>query len=455
MPKTFCVVGHDARQQAAARVLRRAGYGVTAADNAAAADYILLPMSQGRVSDEVARALQGAGQGTLILAGRPGMPVRMAAREAGLPLIDYFLRPELECLNAVPTAEGCLELLLRLRERTIWESGFLVLGYGRVGRAVARRLVLLGGRVTVAARSPEQRANARCAGCRAAPLTALPTLLPGFDAVINTVPAPVLPRALLQQLPGGALIIDLASLPGGTDFAAAEELGLHAEHALALPGRCAPQTAGALIAQTVLAILEERDPDEMTTQSKRTVAFALCGSFCSFAAVLPQLRVLTARGWDVLPVLSASAAGLDTRFGTASALQQTLYEVTGHRPLTTLQAVEPLGPQRLAEALIIAPATGTTMALLAAGISSTPVTLAAKSLLRGGRPVIIAPSTNDGLSGSAPALGQLLQRRSYYFVPFGQDDSYKKPCSLKSDFTLLPDTLEAALRGVQIQPLLL
>ena len=444
MPKTFCVVGHDARQQAAARVLRRAGYGVTAADNAAAADYILLPMSQGRVSDEVARALQGAGQGTLILAGRPGMPVRMAAREAGLPLIDYFLRPELECLNAVPTAEGCLELLLRLRERTIWESGFLVLGYGRVGRAVARRLVLLGGRVTVAARSPEQRANARCAGCRAAPLTALPTLLPGFDAVINTVPAPVLPRALLQQLPGGALIIDLASLPGGTDFAAAEELGLHAEHALALPGRCAPQTAGALIAQTVLAILEER-----------TVAFALCGSFCSFAAVLPQLRVLTARGWDVLPVLSASAAGLDTRFGTASALRQTLYEVTGHRPLTTLQAVEPLGPQRLAEALIIAPATGTTMALLAAGISSTPVTLAAKSLLRGGRPIIIAPSTNDGLSGSAPALGQLLQRRSYYFVPFGQDDSYKKPCSLKSDFTLLPDTLEAALRGVQIQPLLL
>lgn len=230
MPKTFCVVGHDARQQAAARVLRRAGYGVTAADNAAAADYILLPMSQGRVSDEVARALQGAGQGTLILAGRPGMPVRMAAREAGLPLIDYFLRPELECLNAVPTAEGCLELLLRLRERTIWESSFLVLGYGR-----------------------------------AAPLTALPTLLPGFDAVINTVPAPVLPRALLQQLPGGALIIDLASLPGGTDFAAAEELGLHAEHALALPGRCAPQTAGALIAQTVLAILEERDPDERST----------------------------------------------------------------------------------------------------------------------------------------------------------------------------------------------
>ena len=192
----------------------------------------------------------------------------------------------------------------------------------------------------------------------------------------------------------------------------------------------------------------------MTTRPKRTAAFALCGSFCSFSAVLPQIQVLTARGWEILPILSASAAGLDTRFGTAAALHQTLLELTGHEPLTTLQGVEPLGPQKLADALIIAPATGTTMALLAAGISATPVTLAAKSLLRGGRPVILAPSTNDGLAGSAPALGQLFQRRCYYFVPFGQDDCYKKPRSLKSDFTLLPDTLDAALRGVQLQPML-
>ena len=95
------------------------------------------------------------------------------------------------------------------------------------------------------------------------------------------------------------------------------------------------------------------------------------------------------------------------------------------------------------------------MAMLAAGLSATPVTLAAKSLLRGGRPVVLAPSTNDALSGSAPAIAQLLQRRNYYFVPFGQDDSYKKPCSLNSDFTLIPDTLESALRGVQLQPILL
>ena len=192
----------------------------------------------------------------------------------------------------------------------------------------------------------------------------------------------------------------------------------------------------------------------MTTRPKRTAAFALCGSFCSFSAVLPQIQVLTARGWEILPILSASAAGLDTRFGTAAALRQTLLELTGHEPLTTLQGVEPLGPQKLADALIISPPPRPTQARLAAGLRAPPGPRGAKSLLRGGRPIILAPSTNDGLAGSAPALGQLLQRRCYYFVPFGQDDCYKKPRSLKSDFTLLPDTLDAALRGVQLQPML-
>ena len=194
---------------------------------------------------------------------------------------------------------------------------------------------------------------------------------------------------------------------------------------------------------------------ERWTPTPRTVVFALCGSFCSFGAVLPQVEQLQQRGWNVLPLLSASAAALDTRFGTAADLKATLRAMTGHEPLTTLQQAEPLGPQKLAEALVIAPCTGTTLSLLAQGVSSTAVTLAAKSLLRGGRPVVVAPSTNDGLSGSAPSLAALLQRKHFYFVPFGQDDSFKKPNSLKSDFTLLPDTLESALWGVQLQPLLL
>ena len=193
----------------------------------------------------------------------------------------------------------------------------------------------------------------------------------------------------------------------------------------------------------------------MTQPTARTVVFALCGSFCSIDTVLPQIQRLTARGWQVLPVLSVSAATQDTRFGTAAELRAKLEALTGRVPLDTLQQVEPLGPHKLADAMVIAPATGTTISLLAAGISSTPVTMAAKSLLRVNRPIVVAPSTNDGLAGSAPALAALLQRKQYYFVPFGQDDSFKKPASLKSDFSLIPDTLECALRGVQLQPVLL
>lgn len=187
----------------------------------------------------------------------------------------------------------------------------------------------------------------------------------------------------------------------------------------------------------------------------RTVVFALCGSFCTFDAVTPQIARLCAAGWEVRPLLSYSAGGMDTRFGRAADWRARLEEITGHMPIDSLQGAEPLGPKNMADAMVIAPCTGATMARLAAGLSDTPVTLAAKSLLRGGKPIVVAPSTNDGLAGSAPALAQLLLRKHYYFVPFGQDDCYHKPSSLKSDFTLIPDTLECALRGVQVQPVLL
>lgn len=200
---TFCVVGRDARQLAAARTLQNSGYTVLGAEGAGQADYILLPMPMDAEAADLARILRAARPGTLALGGRISEPVRKAAQAAGVELVDYFLRPELACLNAVPTAEGCLALLMQLRQRTIWESEFLVLGYGRIGRAVARRLQALGGQVTIAARAPEQRAAARCAGLHAAPLTALEQLLPHFDAVINTIPAPVLGAAQLRCLPRG------------------------------------------------------------------------------------------------------------------------------------------------------------------------------------------------------------------------------------------------------------
>lgn len=263
MPFTFCVVGNDARQSAAAKALARSGCAVVGAEQAALADCILLPMPLDGPMPGLTTLLRTVRPGAVALGGRVGEQARQAAQAAGVPIVDYAQRPELACLNAVPTAEGCLCLLMQMRSRTIWESPVLVLGYGRIGRAVARRLCLLGGCVTVAARSPEQRASARCASCRAEPLTALERILPGFDAVVNTIPAPVLPRALLERLPKGAAIVDLASKPGGTDFAAAEELGLNAVHALGLPAKCAPETAGALVAHTALTILQERGMDPM------------------------------------------------------------------------------------------------------------------------------------------------------------------------------------------------
>ena len=172
------------------------------------------------------------------------------------PSARYARREEYQIAIARLTAEGAIALLRP--ETGLSGAHILLLGYGRIARLLARELQKAGALVTAAARSGEQRAWAEAEGIEALPLDALSGALDRFDVIIGTIPAPVLPRALLQKLPGGALIIDLASLPGGTDFAAAEELGLHAEHALALPGRCAPQTAGALIAQTVLTILEER-----------------------------------------------------------------------------------------------------------------------------------------------------------------------------------------------------
>ena len=184
------------------------------------------------------------------------------------------------------------------------------------------------------------------------------------------------------------------------------------------------------------------------------IAFAVCGSFCTLGAAVAQAEQLVRQGWELLPVMSYAASGLNTRFGRADGWKDRLETLTGHRVLDTLQDVEPLGPRQLARALVVAPCTGTTLARLAAGLSDTPVTLAAKSLLRVGCPVLLAVSTNDGLGASGENIARLMQRKHYYFVPYGQDDAAQKPQSLKADLTLLPAALEAALHGQQLQPVL-
>ena len=193
----------------------------------------------------------------------------------------------------------------------------------------------------------------------------------------------------------------------------------------------------------------------MNAEHKGTVAFALCGSFCTFEAAVPQAARLAAMGWQVLPIMSFAASATDTRFGPAAEWKARLERAAGHLVLDTLAAVEPLGPRQMADALVIAPCTGATLARLAAGLSDTPVALAAKSLLRAGRPVVVAVSTNDGLGASGENIARLMQRKHFYFVPFGQDDPVHKPQSLKADLTLVPGALAAALEERQIQPVLL
>ncbi len=184
------------------------------------------------------------------------------------------------------------------------------------------------------------------------------------------------------------------------------------------------------------------------------IGFAVCGSFCTYAQVFPMMKLLS-RDCRITPIFSKSACTIDSRFGTAAEHLQTAAEICGCAPLTTIEAVEPIGPKKLFDALVIAPCTGNTLSKLAHSVADTPVTMAAKSHLRNGRPIVVAVSTNDGLAGAAENIGRLLARKYYYFVPFGQDDSVKKPTSLVADFTLIPQTLEAALEGRQIQPILI
>ena len=186
------------------------------------------------------------------------------------------------------------------------------------------------------------------------------------------------------------------------------------------------------------------------------VGFAICGSFCTHSKALQALEELTAAYDTVIPILSESSYSTDTRFGTAAALAARVRELTGREEIiSTVREAEPIGPKALLDVLVIAPCTGNTAAKLAAGITDTAVTMAAKAHLRNGRPVVLALASNDGLSGGGRNIGELLNRKNYYFVPFGQDDPMKKPCSLVADFTKVLPTVEAALEGRQIQPILL
>lgn len=184
------------------------------------------------------------------------------------------------------------------------------------------------------------------------------------------------------------------------------------------------------------------------------IGFALCGSFCTYTKVFPVMEML-ALHHNVIPIFSAVSASTDSRFGKGADFVRQAEKITGNTPLLTLEEVEPIGPRRLLDVLVIAPCTGNTLAKLSHAVADGPVTMAAKSHLRNGRPVVVAVSTNDGLAGAAENIGRLLGRKHYFFVPFGQDAPEEKPTSLVADFTQIPTVLESAIQGKQIQPLLL
>lgn len=188
---------------------------------------------------------------------------------------------------------------------------------------------------------------------------------------------------------------------------------------------------------------------------KERMGFAFCGSFCTHRKVLEAYFRLTQIYETVIPILSEATASTDTRFGTAEGLVREIEEAAGREAVRCLRDAEPIGPKKLLDLLIVAPCTGNTLAKLANGVTDSTVTLAVKAHLRNDRPVLLAIASNDALAGNAENLGKLLVRKNYYFVPFGQDDPGEKPCSLVADMAQIPLAAAAALRGNQLQPMLL
>lgn len=187
----------------------------------------------------------------------------------------------------------------------------------------------------------------------------------------------------------------------------------------------------------------------------KKIGFVLTGSFCTFQKVIPKIKELKKLEAEIIPVMSYNSYNLDTKFGKAKDFIKEIEDITGNEIIHTIQSAEPIGPKKMTDIMIIAPCSGNTMAKLACDIIDTPAVMAVKSHLRNERPLVIAPSTNNGLSGNAENIGKLLNRRNYYFVPFRQDNPITKPRSIVFDAEYIIKTIEFALNGEQISPILL
>ena len=192
----------------------------------------------------------------------------------------------------------------------------------------------------------------------------------------------------------------------------------------------------------------------MEVKNKK-IGFVLTGSFCTFQKTIPQIKKLKNYGADILPIMSFNSYNLDTKFGKAQDFIKEIEEICEKEIIHTIQDAEPIGPKHLTDIMIVAPASGNTMSKLACDIIDTPATMAVKSHLRNNLPVVIAPSTNNGLGANMVSIAKLINRKNYYFVPFKQDNPLTKPRSVVFDPEYILKTIEFALDGEQIEPILL
>lgn len=184
------------------------------------------------------------------------------------------------------------------------------------------------------------------------------------------------------------------------------------------------------------------------------IGYAFTGSFCTLAKAFDIMQQMKEEGAEIFPVMSENVYYTDTRFGTAETFIKKAEEICGREVMRRITETEVIGPKNLVDVMVVAPCTGNTLGKLANGVNDTAVTMAVKATVRNKKPIVLAVSTNDGLSGSAKNIGMLLNYKNYYFVPFEQDDSVKKPNSLVAKFNLVVPTVKLALTGEQIQPVL-
>lgn len=184
------------------------------------------------------------------------------------------------------------------------------------------------------------------------------------------------------------------------------------------------------------------------------IGFAITGSFCTYEKIKEVIQNLKQDGMEIIPIFSDNAQNIDSRFGKAADFKNQIEQITGNAGICSIAQAEPIGPKGYLDALVLAPCTGNTLAKLNSGITDTPVLMAAKAHLRNEKPLVISVSTNDALGVNFNNIGELANRKNVYFVPFGQDDSDKKPRSMIARVELIPETIRAALEGKQIQPML-